>query len=155
KKLEIVSESPGGKRETHAVGEGGAQLLFLPRTRLRLELVADQPLASAEAFDKGSPLAEWQRVDDQTYLVEWTMAETLSLEFRLRGQRGGWSSKPYFVTVGLLKDREPRLAIRASGVGRRVTPVARIPLALRVTDDFGVTALGLDLERTELAGDKP
>ena len=57
------------------------------------------------------------------------MKESLALEFRLTGQRGALSSKPYFLAIGVLKDREPRVTIRSSGVGRRVTPVARIPLA--------------------------
>ncbi len=45
--------------------------------------------------------------------------------------------------------------MRSSGVGRRITPVARIPLALRATDDFGVVSLALEWERTEIRDDKP
>src|SRR6185436_3651992 len=45
--------------------------------------------------------------------------------------------------------------LRSSGVGRRVTPVARIPLHLRVIDDFGVAELSLDLEETRIVESKP
>jgi hypothetical protein len=122
---------------------------------LELRLVADRPLQSAEVFDKGLSVAGWQRVDEQTYTLAWTMKETLALEFRLIGERGSLASKPYYLTVGLLKDREPRVTIRSSGVGRRVTPVARIPLSLRANDDFGVAGLALDWERTAVRDEKP
>jgi hypothetical protein len=101
------------------------------------------------------PLKGFERLDDRTYAMRWTMSEPLALEFRLVGRRGGLTSKPYFLTIGLLKDREPRLTIRSSGVGRRITPVARVPLAIRATDDFGIASLGLELERTQIRDEKP
>ncbi len=91
----------------------------------------------------------------RTYTLEWTMSEPLALEVRLSGLRGGLVSKPYFLAIGVLKDREPRVTIRASGVGRRVTPVARIPLFVRANDDFGLGSLALDWELTVLREDKP
>jgi hypothetical protein len=154
--IEITARRPGsGEPQTQQVGEGSAQLLFLPETSLQLRLVASQPLHSAEVLDKGLPVAGWQRVDERTYTLSWTTKESLALEFRLIGQRGGLGSKPYFLAIGLLKDREPRVTIRSTGVGRRVTPVARIPLTLRASDDFGVASLALDAERTALGDDKP
>jgi len=154
--LEITSRSPGAKEpRTERVGDSSTQLLFLPETQLELRLVANQNVAAAEALDKGLPLEGWQRVDDRTYALRWTMKESLAIEFRLTGHASGLLSKPYFLAIGLLKDREPRVTIRSSGVGRRVTPVARIPLALRATDDFGVASLALEWERTAMRDDKP
>lgn len=155
-RLEITAVRPGSSAaETVRVGEGTSQLLFLPQTQLKLLLVADQPLKSAEALDKGMPVSPWQRVDERTYTFSWTMKESLALEFRLLGRRGGLVSKPYFLAVGLLKDRQPRLTIRSSGVGRRVTPVARIPLSIRANDDFGLVSLALDWELTSIRDEKP
>lgn len=154
--LEITSRSPGAKQpHTQRVGDSSTQLLFLPETQLELRLVANQNVANAEALDKGSPLEGWQRVDERTYALRWTMKESLAIEFRLTGHASGLLSKPYFLAIGVLKDREPRVTIRSSGVGRRVTPVARIPLAMRATDDFGVASLALEWERTALRDDKP
>lgn len=154
--LEITARWPGStEARTEKVGEGNSQLLFLPKTQLELRLVANQPLESAEALDKLLPVSGWEKIDESTYLLRWTMQESMALEFRLKGQRGGLASKPYFLAIGLLKDREPRVTIRSSGVGRRVTPVARIPLTLRANDDFGLASLALDLERTSLVEDKP
>jgi hypothetical protein len=47
------------------------------------------------------------------------------------------------------------LTIRSSGVGRRVTPVARIPLSVRANDDFGLASLALDWESTSIRDEKP
>ena len=52
-------------------------------------------------------------------------------------------------------DREPRLTLRSAGVGKRVTPQARIPLAIHAADDFGLADLALEIEKTDLAGEKP
>lgn len=154
--LEIISRAPGFKEpRTERVGDSSTQLLFLPETELELRLVANQNVASAEALDKGTPLEGWQRVDDRTYALRWKMKESLAIEFRLTGHASGLLSKPYFLAIGLLRDREPRVTIRSSGVGRRVTPAARIPLAMRATDDFGVASLSLEWERTAMHEDKP
>ena len=66
----------------------------------------------------------------------------------LKSAETGLSSKPSFLSLGLLKDREPRLALRAVGVGSRVTPVATIPLTIGATDDIGLAALRLQIDRT-------
>ncbi|HEV3021803.1 MAG TPA: hypothetical protein VGX76_05030, partial [Pirellulales bacterium] len=154
--LEITALRPGASvPRTERVGEGTTQLLYLSETKLQLRLVANEPLASAEALDKGLPVGLWRRVDERAYTLDWTMKDSLALEFRLVGRLGGLASKPYFLAIGLLKDREPRVTIQSSGVGRRVTPVARIPLSLRATDDFGVASLALDWERTATRDDKP
>ncbi len=154
--LEITALQPGASAPaTTTVGAGAAQYVYLRETRLELKLVANQPLQSADATSDGRQVSGWDRVDERTYTLRWTMQEPLPLEFRLVGKRGGLASKPTFLTIGLLRDREPRLTVRSSGVSRRVTPVARIPLAIRATDDFGVASLGLELERTRLLEDKP
>ncbi|HEX3726041.1 MAG TPA: hypothetical protein VHV08_07345, partial [Pirellulales bacterium] len=144
--LQITATLPGSdKAQTQTVGEAGTQFLYLPQTRLELRLVADQPLASCELSDKGASVPGWLRVDNRSYALQWTMSESMALEFRLVGQRGALSSKPYFLAIGLLHDREPRLTIRSAGVGRRVTPAARIPLAVHATDDFALAALNLEV----------
>ncbi len=154
--LEITALRPGASApETTAVGAGTEQHIYLRETQLELKLIANQPLQSADALSEGKQVSGWRRVDERTYTLSWTMQEPLALEFRLVGSYGGLTSKPYFLTIGLLRDREPRLTMRSSGVSRRVTPVARVPLAIRATDDFGVTSLAIELERTELLEDKP
>jgi hypothetical protein len=87
-------------------------------------------------------------VDDTHYIARWTFGEPLGLEIELVGTEGGLASKPIYLSLGVLKDREPRVTLRPSGVGKRITPQATVPLAVRATDDFSVAALQLELERT-------
>src|SRR3569623_1028953 len=83
------------------------------------------------------------------------MDQSQTFEIRLVGQQAGLESQPYFISIGLLVDRPPRLTLRSSGVGKRVTPQARIPLHLRAQDDFGLASAALELEQTIPRESKP
>lgn len=150
--LTIIAQAPGSSEPQRIrAGDAQAELLFLPTTKLELELVSSQPLISATAVSQGAAAAPpLERVDDRHYRTRWQMQDPVTLEFQLVGQRGGLSSKPHFLSVGVLQDRPPRVTVRSSGVGRRVTPSARIPLHLRALDDFGVAEVAVNLELTHL-----
>lgn len=156
--LKILATTPG-KAEPDVIRADDAeqQLLFQPTTKLELQLTSTQPLANAKMSVSGSndPAKDLERMDDRTYRMNWEVKEAVTFEYQLHGKEGGLNSKPYFLTLGLLNDRPPRLTIRSSGVGRRVTPVARIPLNLRVLDDFGVAKLALEMEDIRLVDQKP
>lgn len=154
--LTITARTPGrSEPEVYRGDEAERQLLFLPGTQLELEIHSNQPLSNATAVISGTdqkhPL---QKQAEQSYKLSWDLKESVTFEFQLQGT-SGLDSKPYFVTFGILNDRPPRLTLRSSGVGRRITPVARIPLHLRVIDDFGVVELSLDLEETHVVDSKP
>ncbi len=68
--------------------------------------------------------------------------------------RTALDSKPTFLSIGLLKDRAPRVTLRALGTGGHVTPIATIPLSISATDDFGLAALRLKTDRTASPDDK-
>ena len=89
-----------------------------------------------------------KRIDERTFAAHWTLREATTLEILLTSAQTGLTSKPTFLSIGLLKDREPRVTLRAVGVGGHVTPVATIPLTIAATDDFGLAALRLRVERT-------
>jgi hypothetical protein len=154
--LTVLAYAPGrSDPETYRADDAEKQLLFLPTTRLELAFTSTQPLASARVVVSGTEMAlELDRRDDRRYRMTWEMKEPVTFEFQLVAE-SGLASKPHFVTIGLLNDRAPRLTLRSSGVGRRVTPVARIPLHLRAIDDFGVAELSLDLEETRIVDSKP
>ena len=84
-----------------------------------------------------------KRADERTFAAHWTLREATTLEIVLTSAQTALSSKPTFLSIGLLKDREPRVTLRAVGVGGHVTPVATIPLTVAATDDFGLAALRL------------
>jgi len=154
--LTVVAHSPGrSEPETYRADDAEKQPLFLPTTRLELEFTSTQPLTSARVVVSGTDAGpELERQDDRRYRLRWEMKEPVTFEFQFVGQ-SGLNSKPHFVTIGIINDRAPRLTLRSSGVGRRVTPTARIPLHLRAIDDFGVAELSLDLEETRIVDSKP
>jgi hypothetical protein len=158
--LKLVARLPGATAdEIHTVGNADEPLVFLPETRLELRLSATEPLASAEMMTKDEPpqplTRNEQNSEGKEFRIAWNMKESQTLELRLVSAASGLASKPYFLTIGLLYDREPRLTLRSAGVGKRVTPQARIPLAIHAADDFGLADLGLEIEKTDLAGEKP
>jgi hypothetical protein len=123
-------------------------LLLLPDTEVELTLVGTEPLTGVELkVHPGTP-PRTTRVDERTFLATWTLREAITLEIVLASAETGLSSRPSFLSLGIMRDREPRLALRGLGIGAKVTPVATIPLALSATDDFGLTALRLQLDRT-------
>lgn len=154
--LTIMARTPGrSEPDIYRGGDAEKQLLFLPGTQLELDLHSNQPLTKAIAAISGTDVKHSlkQQTGDH-YQLTWDLKEPITFEFQLLGD-SGLDSKPYFVTFGILNDRPPRLTLRSSGVGRRITSVARIPLHLRAIDDFGVAELSLELEETHVADSKP
>jgi hypothetical protein len=156
KDLIITAQVPGkSDPEVHHAAQQDSPLQFLSTTKLEIEMISDQPLASARILGSGDELPELKMVDSMRGQAEMTIKNTQTLEFQLIGEHGSLASKPFFLTIGLLVDRPPRVTIRVTGVGRRVTPTARIPLAIRGVDDFGIAQIGADLELTRVVDSKP
>ena len=154
--LTIAAYTPGQSEPAiYRADDAEKQMLFLPGTRLELELNSTQPLTIAKVAVSGTDTKqELQKNAENKYQLSWDLKEPITFEFQLLGE-SGLDSKPYFLTFGILNDRPPRLTLRSTGVGRRITPVATIPIHLRAIDDFGVAELSLDLEETHLVDSKP
>lgn len=147
--LVLLAGDPARPGSTPVKHEGAENpLLFLPRTPLELQLTSRVPLAQAELLTKTGQAPKLERIDETHYLAKWTFGEPLVLEIQLTGMEGGLTSKPIYLSLGILKDREPRVTLRSSGVGKRVTPQVTMPLNVRATDDFALASLELELERT-------
>lgn len=154
-RLEIDAQPPGAKQSTRVSAEGsGSQLAFLRKTRLRLEFESSVPLASASLICKDGTPPPLRRLTPRRYQARWVMDRALNLELQLVAAEGGLASKPYFLSLGLLQDRPPRVNIRASGVGRLVTSTVRVPLTLGFQDDLGLRALALEAEWAAPTGDE-
>jgi hypothetical protein len=155
-KLQVIARRPGRSDvKTYSHESSDTQLLFLPRTELELLLTSNVSLVKAELACKTGKAPILEKLDDRGYRARWTMQEAQTLEIQMISERGRLASKPYFLSIGLLDDREPRLAIRSSGVGRRVTPNSRVPLVVQAQDDFGLTSLAVELERTQTKDERP
>ena len=154
--LSVVAQLPGSTEPTiYRAGALDVQLEFLPTTKIELRMESDQPLTHASLHGQGANIPKLERIDNQHYVARFEMQEQSTFEFQLVSELGKLVSKPYFLTLGLLNDRAPRLTIRSTGVGRRVTPSAKIPLTVRGMDDFGIAEMAVDLEQTALVELKP
>ncbi len=131
----------------------GQQPVFLPDTEIELTLTGNEPVSQARlTVHPGSP-PELARVDERTFAASFTLREAITLEVELTSKAIGLTSKPAYLSIGILKDREPRVTLRALGVGAHLTPVATIPLSIAATDDRGLSVVRLQAERTSIAGD--
>jgi hypothetical protein len=129
-------------------------LVFLPDTEVELTLIGSEPLSDARLKIQSGNTPALRRISDRAFATNWTLREATTLEISLRSGRTGLDSRPAFLSIGLLRDREPRVTLRAVGVGGHVTPVATIPLTVAATDDFGLAAIRIQLDRSTIVGDK-
>lgn len=154
-RLEIFAQPPDAKQATRVSAEGsGSQLAFLRKSRLRLRFQSTIPLAHAVLATKQGNPPPLRKLDERRYEARWEMDRPLNLELVLVAADGGLASKPYFLSLGLLEDRPPRVNIRASGVGRLVTSVVRVPLMLSFQDDLGLRAVAWEAEWATPTGDE-
>jgi hypothetical protein len=129
-------------------------LLFLPDTKVELTMVGSESLSDIELKVHPAQSPEITRKDERTFNAAWTLREAMTLEILLTSAGTGLASQPAFLSIGMLRDREPRVTLRAVGVGNHVTSVATIPLTVGATDDLGLAALRLQSDRTTIADDK-
>jgi hypothetical protein len=148
-------KEPGASYEGFRTVEDPRQhSAFLPDTEVELMLVGSEPLAEARLNVGAGPAPGLKRSSETTFDARWTLRAAATLEVSLTSGKTGLASKPAFLSLGLMRDREPRVTLRAEGVGSHVTPVATIPLAFAATDDIGLAALRLRDDRTTSADDK-
>lgn len=143
---------PGTTSDTlRAVDEGVQHPVFLPDTEVEMTLNGNEPIADARLTVHPGAAPKLKRTGPRTFTARWTLREAMTLEIQLTSRETGLTSRPAFLSIGLLKDREPRVTLRALGVGGHVTPVATIPLSIAATDDRGLAAVRLQLDRTTTA----
>ena len=130
-------------------------LVFLPDTEIELTLVGGREILRTFQLKvhPGSP-PELKRVDDRTFTTRWTLRDATTLEIPLISAKTGLSSRPSLLSIGLIRDREPRLALRALSAVGSWPPMAAIPLSIEATDDFGLAAPRLQFDRTTTVEEK-
>ena len=136
-----------GADDFRTIEDPRQHLLFLPDTEVELSLVGSEPLAEASLNAGAGDAPSLSRAGARTFNARWTLREAATLEVMLTSDRTGLTSRPSFLSIGLQKDREPRVSLRALGIGAHVTPVATVPMTIGATDDLGLAALRLAIER--------
>ncbi|WZO96225.1 hypothetical protein EP7_003213 [Isosphaeraceae bacterium EP7] len=152
--LRLSVREPGATYEgARNVADPRQHLLFLPDTEVEFTFVGSEPLAGIRLnVHPGSPPVV-ERIDPKTFKAKWVLHEATTLEVVLTSASNGLTSQPNFLSISIQRDREPRITMRAVGVGTRVTPVATIPLTIGATDDLGLAALRIQADRTTPGGD--
>ncbi|WP_201750076.1 hypothetical protein [Tautonia marina] len=146
--IRLRVREPGTPSNTFRTIENPRQLLtFLPDTEIELTLTGSEPLADLRLDAQPGAVPSPDRIDKRSFATRWTLEEATTLELRLTSEPTGLESRPAFLSIALLRDREPRVTLRALGVGSRVTPVATIPLSLAATDDLGLASVRLQIDR--------
>jgi len=147
--VKLRVRDPGGTdRAFRAIEDAQQHPTFLPDTEVELTLVGNEPIAGTRVDVHPGKPPGLARVDPKTFAASWTLREATTLEIQVTSRETGLTSKPTFLSLGLLKDREPRVTLRPQGVGAHVTPVATIPLTITATDDLGLSAIRLQVDRT-------
>jgi hypothetical protein len=146
---------PGLKGDTfRVVAESIQQPVFLPDTEVELSLVGSEPIAEARLTVHPGEPPKLERSDARTFVARWILREATTLEVELTSEKTSLTSKTAYLSIGILKDREPRVTLRALGVGAHITSVATIPLSIAATDDMGLSVVRLQIERTTIEEDK-
>ena len=147
--IRLRVKEPGATYEgSRAIADPRQNLVFLPDTEVEMTLVGSEPIAATRLDVHPGTAPALSRVNDRTFLARWTLKAATTLEVLLKSGETGLDSRPSFLSLGILRDREPRIAVRATGVGGHVTPVATLPLTIAATDDLGLAALRLQADRT-------
>ncbi|GAC1474052.1 MAG: hypothetical protein NVSMB9_23730 [Isosphaeraceae bacterium] len=153
--VRLKVKEPGASYEGfRLVADPRQHLLFLPDTEVELTLAGNEVITKTRLNVHPGIPPTLQRLDDRTFAARWVLREATTLEVLLTSGKTGLASQPTFLSIGLLRDREPRVTLRALGVSGHVTPIATIPLTLAATDDLGLAALRLQADRTWNAGEK-
>ena len=109
---------------------------------LRLSVAANAPIThpSADTEDKSATnpstaASGWLRIPSNT-----------NLRFFLHDQDNIISASPETLRVAGIPDKPPVVAAQLSGIGNSVTRRARIPLAIRIRDDYGIQTAGFEFQ---------
>lgn len=151
----------GGKTEALPAGRG--PYFILPGSSLRLTGVGNKPLAKAALAREGERF-ELSISGDNTVSgeVPADKLKTGQYAIELTDTEGLTARRPMTFGLRLRPDREPKVRAKLVGIGGMVTARARLPLDIRVSDDYGLTEVavpyvwrGDNEERKEGSGKLP
>jgi hypothetical protein len=147
--LELISQHPRQNvAEKHTFAGSDADLNFLPKTRLALNITANVPLKELRLKPSTAQptAANVRRIDATRYTIEWTQEAPARFDLELVAEESGLVSMPAPVSIGLKMDQVPRVTLAYSGVHPRITPQARIPLTIEGRDDYGMIGMALAMK---------
>lgn len=115
-------------------------------SRLVLHAGSTKPLTAVKIHQLGRhndkpPDATLDFVKDPRNELQWeygTLADDDVLLVSVTDIDGVSSREPYRLSLAVVRDETPQVAVRLSGIGTAITPDATMPLVGKITDDYGV-----------------
>ncbi|MFW6188956.1 MAG: hypothetical protein ACOC7T_00855 [Planctomycetota bacterium] len=114
-------------------------------SRATVVLRATKPLSRATCRPDDGPAEDLPLPEPTEARYGFRVDRDRTLSFSLTDRFGIETARPLAVRVRALPDRAPEVRLAGRGLGDAVVPNARLPLRVRVEDDYGLTAAGLSL----------
>ena len=133
-------------------------------TSVTLHFTSSKPLAAAEVRLLDPQATEVEKLEVERQAFSFSPGESVNefvyqipalsasrtLEVSLLDSDGVTSERPFRVFVTSIPDEAPRWELALQGIGTQITPDAIVPLAGKVTDDYGVAAVWLEATIADL-----
>jgi hypothetical protein len=135
-------EFSGDERSGKVIPRNGSAATDLPNPILsadfrtvQLQLAVAANTSDSRPPDTTAPASNLLQISSNT-----------NLRFFLHDQDNIISASPETLRVAGIPDKPPVVAAQLAGIGNAVTRRARIPLAIRVRDDYGVQTAGFEFQ---------
>jgi hypothetical protein len=111
-------------------------------TRLVLHAGATKPLSNArilKASDRQEiKLGFSERPQDELRWEFGTLTNDDVILISVTDTDGVSTREPYRLSLSVVRDEVPQVAVRLAGIGTAITPDATLPLVGKITDDYGI-----------------
>lgn len=117
-------------------------------TEAEFVLTMNKPLRQAWAYNPATQKIERPVLEGEGQKIRFdlgTINESASWEFTFEDQDGVIVETPYRAEVLAVPDQAPKVQTRLAGIGDAITPEARLPIAGKIEDDFGVARSWIEL----------
>lgn len=148
--LELASEYPAYlKRSPRRLAVTGG--MRIPEgTRLVLHANATKPLIASRIHTaQRTQDTELSFANKPTSTLSWEygpLADDEVLLVSVTDTDGVTSREPYRVSLAVVPDELPQVAVRLRGIGTAITPDARIPMAGKITDEYGLNQVWIEFQ---------
>jgi hypothetical protein len=111
-------------------------------TQIAIHAVSTKPLIAAQihrANDKHADKLDFSK--QPIHKLRWEygkLADDDVLLINVSDNDGVTTREPYRISLAAVEDEVPQVAVRLAGIGSAVTPDAILPLAGKITDDYGL-----------------
>ncbi len=144
--LELLLRYPAYMaKDAHRVSEDAAELTLPRGAVLEVEARSSKRLVKAAlAVGDGGGTAAELSPDGRGIRGRIEPGRSGLFKIRMLDEDGLTEGPGRQLLLRVVDDRPPKLRARVRGLGTRITPMARIPVELTVTDDFGLGGIRLD-----------